>query len=490
MKKVLILIFIMFFSQNTIYAEDELIWDYKNDQFVKELIQGQNSASEVEKQRRLDEELSKNLGINLIYTNLSECVKVAIDNNYNIKSRNSIKKQHYWEYKNANTQFLPNVSYLYTMQYIDGKFLVGGVLLDKFDELPIQNIFQAEWLGTKQGKVFFTNARTKNTLKASTSTLEYTRDEVILQTALIYYDLLSQKLQFDVFKSDVIDRTQQYKLVKARYDAGLDSRYYVDRAEASVANAQQLYIAAFNKLRLTQAKLANVMGIEILDAIYPTETSIETKELIESTYTIDTLYDMALVTRDDLKAAKLHIEALKAERSSNYLDFAPNTYASYQRGLVGTPDSGFGPNSIITLNVTFPLGENLGLGTFTKIKAYNERIESEKYKLTIMMRNAKESILGSYYDSKTALERIEAAKKEVKAADSSVKQSTMRYKVGAGVFSDVIAAQSVKILARQTLIRAVTDYNQAQVQLLFNSGILSINSVLNGYCSKTKNAPP
>lgn len=78
MKKVLILIFIMFFSQNIIYAEDELIWDYKNDEFIKELIQGKTTATEVEKQKRLDDELSKNLGINLIYTNLAECLKISI----------------------------------------------------------------------------------------------------------------------------------------------------------------------------------------------------------------------------------------------------------------------------------------------------------------------------------------------------------------------------------------------------------------------------
>ncbi len=481
MKKFIIVIFILFFFQNILYAEDDVIWDYNNDEFIKELLQGNSSESEAAKQRILDEEISKNLGIDLVYTNLSECLKIALDNNYAIKNRYSVQKQHYWEYKNANTQFLPNVSYQYTLQYIDGKFLVGGVLIDKFDELPMQNIWLAEWKGTQQGKVFFLNAQKKHTLNASKSTLEFTRDEIILKTSLAYYDLLSQKMRVEVYKSNLIDRIYQYKLVKARFDAGLENKYYVTRAETEVATAKQAYITGFNNLRLLQAKLANLMGIEVLYAIYPSESSIQLHQLVEDKYSIDSLYDMALLTRDDLRAARLRIEALKAERSSNYMDFAPDTYAAYQRAIVGTPKSGFGPGTVISLFVTVPLGKNLGLGTATTIKAFNARIEAEQFSLTELTRSVKESILGSYYNSKSALEKIESAKKAVKSSEESVKISLMRAKVGQGVYTDVIQAQTLKIAAQEQLIQNIIEYNKAQTQLLFDTGIISVSGVLKGY---------
>ncbi len=481
MKKCLIVIIILFFFQNIIYAEDELIWDYKNDAFIKELLEGKTSESEAAKQKLLDEELSKSLDINLVYTNLAECLKTAVDNNYSIKTNESRKKQHYWEYKNANAQFLPDFSYQYTLQYIDGKFLVGGVLLDKFDELPIQNIFQIGWTNFQLGTTVMENVRRKHTLKATYSTLDYSRDEIILQTTLTYYDLLSQKLQVDVYKTNLFDRLQQYKLVKAKYEAGIESKYYVTRAEVEVARAKQTYITAFNNLRLTQAKLANLMGIEVLEAVYPTETSIQTRKLIEDKFTINSLYNMAMLTRDDIRAEKSKIEALKAERSSNYFDFAPSTTATYARSMVGTPDSGFGPNTTISLFATIPLGKKMGIGTATTIKAYNARIEAEQYKLTNLTRSVKESILGSYYNSKSALEKIESAKKEVEAADESVRIAIVRAKVGEGVFTDVIQAQTQKTLAQELLIRTTTEYNKAQAQLLFDSGIISVSSILNGY---------
>ncbi len=481
MKKLLIVIIILFFFQNTIYAEDEVIWDYRNDEFIKELLKDNPNASDAAKQKLLDEELSKNLGIDLIYTDLAECLKIALDNNYTMKQKERSKEQAYWEYKNANAQFLPDFSYQYTMQYIDGKFLVGGVLLDRFDELPIQNIFQLEWGGVQQGKLFFLNKQRKSLLKASRSTVDYTRDEIILKVTLAYYDLLSQKLQFEVFKSNLLDRLYQYRMVKAKYEAGIESKYYVTRAETEVAGARQNYITAANSLRLTQAKLANLMGVEILDAIYPSEGSIQIRKLVEDKYSIEKLYEIALQSRDDVLAEKLKIDALVAEKNSNYLDFAPKTTSSYARSIVGTPSSGFGPNTTISLGVTFPLGKNLGFGTMTTIKAYKARVESEEYKLTNLIRSVKESILGSYYNSKSAYEKIEAAKSEVRAADESVTIAIAQAKVGIGVFTDVIYAQNKKIQAQEVLIRTTTEYNKAQAQLLFDAGIISLNAVLNGY---------
>lgn len=492
MKKVLILIFIMFFSQNIIYAEDGLIWDSQKDEFIKELIQGKSSASEAEKQRRLDEELSKNLGINLIYTNLAECIKIAVDNNYNIKTKSCTKKQNYWENKNAKMQFLPDFFYGYTWQKLDGQFLVGGIAVRDVHEIALQSTFQLNWSTVKQGKLFFLNAQTRNAYNAANSTLEYTRDEVILQTTLTYYDLLSQKLKFEVSKSNLIDRTQQYKLIKARYEAGLENKYYVARADAEVAQAKQLYITSFNNLRLTQAKLANIMGIEILDAIYPYETSVESRELVENKYSIDSLYDMALVSRDDVRAVKLNIEALKAERSSTYMDFVPKMDITFASSNAGTVRLGTAPNTQLSVYLVAPLGQNLGLGTATKIKAYNSRIGAEQYKLVNLTRSVKESILGSYYDSKTALERVEAAKKQVSAADESVKISIVRTKIGDGTFTDVIAAQTAKVIARESLIQNVIEYNKAQAKLLFDSGIISVNSILKDYKvpQQTTTVPP
>lgn len=480
MKKVLSLIIIIFFSQSVTLGEEALIWDYNKDKFLNDLLKGKSNIYSVVEQKKLDDELSKNLEVELIYTNLKDCLTIALDNNYSIKSSSNINKAERWEVKNSKAQFLPDATYFYNIQNLSGTYLVGGIVTDNVNEVPIESTIQLDLTGNYVQKAFY-YAQRKNILKASGSNLKFTRDQVIRDTALNYYDLLGLKLNLGVLKTNLLDRHEQYKLTKARYKSGLGSKFDVVRAEAEEAKAKQEYISAFNNIRLKQARLANIMGIEILNAIYPTETSIDTRELVDKSYDIEKLYNNALATRYDINAKKWDIEALKAQRSSNYADYAPELILLYQNSMMGTKRLGLYPSNTLGLFTTISLGDKLGVGTYTKIKAYNARIESEKNKLIELTRSIKESILGSYYNSRTALERIEAAKKEVEASDESLKISLVRLAVGQSTFLDVIAAQNIKVTARQRLISTIIEYNRAQVQLLFDSGTISVNSVLYNY---------
>ncbi len=490
MKKILILFIIILFSQKCVFADDKLIWDYKKDDFINEVITGKETAEEIEKQRKLDEELSQNLDIEIVYTNLCECLKIAVDNNFAIKTKVSEKRETYWNYKNANSQFLPDFNYSFDIQRYAGTFLVGGIVTDDVNETAITSNINLLWSTVKQGKLFFLKAQRKHNYLAADSKKEFTKDEIVLKTTLAYYDLLKQKMQFEVFKSNLADRNEQLRLTKARFQVGLGDKFDVLRAEAQVAQARQTYIASFNRLRLTQAKLANLMGINVLTAIYPSETTVEPRSLLDDKYTIEQLYQMALLTRDDVRAAKQQIEATKAERSSNYMDFVPKLDIYYSNGHQGTIRLGVYPNNTIGATVVVPLGQNLGVGTMTTVKAYNARIEAEQNKLTELTRNVKESIIGSYYDSKTALERLDAAKKEVTAADQSARIAFVRVKVGQSTLLDLLQAQTTKITAREALIETVIDYNKAQAQLLFDSGIISVGSVLKDYKMPAKTSLP
>ncbi len=479
----------MLLIQKCAFADGELIWNYKHDNFIKEIISGKQSPEELKKQSEFDSDLKKDLGIELVYTNLSECLQIAVDNNFNMKIKNSQKREHYWNYQNAKAQFLPDVNYTLDMQHYNGTFVVGGIVPDSVDETAVISDFNFVWSTVKQGKLFFLNAQRKHNYRAADSNYMYTKDEVILNTTLAYYDLLKQKLKFEVLHANIDDREQQLRLTKARYDVGLGDRFDVLRAEAQLAQAKQQYIATFNRVRLAQAKLANIMGVDVIIPIFPSEHTVEIRNLIEEKYQINELYNMAVCSRDDINATKQEIKALQAERSSNYMDFVPKLDVYASKGLQGTLRLGLYGNQTVGFELTVPLGENLGVGTMTKVKAYNAKIEAKQYELTNLTRRVKESIIGSYYDSKTALERIESAKKEVLASDQSAHIAYVKMKVGNATFLDVLQAQTTKITSRESLIEAIIDYNKAQTQLLFDSGIISVSGVLKDYSQPIATTP-
>ena len=68
------------------YGEESpgLIWDYRNDNFIESLKEGHGSYDELTK-KDLDDQIKQGLDINLIPIDLSTCIYVAMENNYDIK---------------------------------------------------------------------------------------------------------------------------------------------------------------------------------------------------------------------------------------------------------------------------------------------------------------------------------------------------------------------------------------------------------------------
>ena len=459
---------------------------FQNESYMalSKIVKGQASISDIEKQVILDREIARELNSSFIYTDLEECIKIASDNNYDIKISSAVKEETYWQNMNAKMQLLPDVYYNFDIANLGGRYLVGGILAATAHEVPIQSQVGIAWSTINQGKYFFYMAQTKNMFKSAAFGYEFEKERVLLNTVLAYYDLLSMKRQIEVQKVNLYDRVEQLKYTKARFDAGLGTLYDVKRAQAEVAGAQQEYTEALNSLRLLQAQLANIMGVDILDAVYPFEITVDIRELVDPKIDIEKLYKQALESREDIKAKEAEINAFRAQRSSNITDIVPAITVAYQNGYVGTKRVGLGQQNSLTLDITAYLGKNMLMGTITQLKSDSAVVKQKKLELINLKRQIKEDILNSYYDSENALKKIEASKVEVESADISLDLSIANMKAGEATFIDVIASQNLKVQANINLIKNMIEYNKAQAQLLFDIGLLSPDNVLKDYKNK------
>ena len=124
------------------------------------------------------------------------------------------------------------------------------------------------------------------------------------------------------------------------------------------------------------------------------------------------------------------------------------------------------------------------LGTITQMKADTAVLRAKKLELINLQRTVKENILNAFYDSENAIKKIEASKSETEAANHSVELSLANMKAGEATFIDVIASQNLKVKANITLITNMIEYNKAQSKLLFEIGLISVDSVLKDYQKK------
>lgn len=454
------------------------IWDYARQDFITDALSGNMSFFDSKKQEIIDKEVEQNLGIKLIPTDLETCLKAAVEHNYTLKEKKFETRQNLWEKRNAYAQFLPTAEYNYSIYWLSGTFLVGGIVQDHVHEIPIQSNFTFNWDFFDKGKSFFGVSQRRSLYKASIAMQEFTREEVILKTATEYYTLLKNKTEIDIYATNMLDRKAQYDLTNARFQVGVGTKFDIYRAEAELAKAKQQYITAFNAIRTTQAKLANTTGIDVLTPLYPKDNVINEKNL--SDIEVDKLIELSKKERQDIVAERKKISAMKAERSSQYTDFIPSVNAGFVYAKNGVKRFGLYPSTTFLITVNAPLGKRLGIGTFTKIKAYNEQIKAMETALIQKLRDIEASIITSKQDSASAKERIEASKKELFAAEKSLESSIVLMNTGEATFLDVIQAQGLKVAAQVGLAQNIADYNISQVQILFDAGIISVDSILNG----------
>ena len=456
-------------------------FENKSYKYISEGLKGRKTLSDIEKYKILDYELERELDTKFVYADLSECIKIALEGNYDIKINEAEVLNAFWLHKNALVQVLPEIYYNYDISNLSGQYLIGGILAATEHEVPIQSFFYAEWPVFNKGKYFFYASQMNSILKAARFNLEFTKNETILNTVNAYYDLLSSKMQIEVQKINLYDRVEQLKYTEARFEAGIGTLYDVKRAQAETAGAQQDYTSALNTFRLEQAKLANIIGIDIFTSIYPYEIEIDKRELVDSSIDLESLYAQSLALREDIKAKQAEINAYRALRSSNYTDIIPAANITYRNGHVGTKASGLAPSNTITLDIRMSLGKNMLAGTITNIKAGSALVKTKKLELENLKRQIKEDILNSYYDSLNSLKKIEAAKAETEAADVSLDLSLENMKAGEATFLDVIASQNLKVKSNLNLIKNMIEYNKAQSKLLFDTGMINPENILKDY---------
>ena len=489
MKNIIIAILIYFLIIPCGYCDDGLIWNYKNESYIKS-IQNCDAATIKKRQRDLDNAIRKGLDIDLIPLSLDDCLKIALCNNATMQLRKSQSAEKKWLYKNSLADMIPDIYGRYLLQDVRGEFLVGDLLLRRINTNPVYMGITVDYpIGN--GSIFFNMASKKKQLLAAEHIAAFSKEEVILKTTLNYYSLLETKLNIEVLISNLKDRAEQLKLMEARKKIGVGSGYEVLRAESELAQAKSALITEINALRLKQANLTYVMGIDIAATVYPMENSVEVRKLNENNCGVEELYQIALKLREDVLAKEAEIKSLIIEKNKNYTDFAPRLELAYEYGRAGTLQTGsLRPNHTYSLSVIWPVGSKLGVATITKKNADLEKIKSAKLELRILQGDIKQAILNSYYNSKTALEKIEANKKEVTTAEESLRYSVVGFSIGTNNLLDIISSQTQKVSAQQTLIRSIIEYNKAQTQLLFDTGTITAEGVLKNYKtpSNLKNA--
>ena len=431
---------------------------------------------------------------------LNDALAISMEKNFDIKIFGQKAEKNKWDYYASIADFLPNIDLEQGVQKNIGEFVVSGIIPDSVKETAVQLNFYYDY--TISASKYFNLQIARNQYKSQKKILEFTKEEVLKNSTIQYYELLESKRKIEILKTNLKQIKEQLRINTEKQTAGIGTKFDVLRAQADLARANQELTLANDVYRFNQAKLANIIGLSVFIQLVPDDKDIKIKEIFKDCFDIDKAKDMAISNRQDLQAAKFDIEAARQKRNKLYANYLPDIALfgiSSEQGVVGNkvaPNHQFGVFVGWDLKyryynqVSYFAGQGLGLIGYADIKSKTAELNESKLTYIKKSRNIEENLVRTFFNTVASRSLIDSTWAEVQAASESRNISVIRLKAGIGTFIDVLQAQSSYTTAKINHVAAVLGYNKSQVELLFEMGVISVNNILEGFnsnnCGTTK----
>lgn len=310
-----------------------------------------------------------------------------------------------------------------------------------------------------------------------------TKLEVIRQLANVdraYWRLTAAEGELEV-------RLKQYDLAKAQLDkagrrvkAGDAANIEVTRAESGLASRLQAIIAAENTVLQRQRELKRVVNVPGLDVRTKTRVKPGTQaDAVKYDFDGAALADSGVANRMEMLELELRLAAdystIEFNKNQALPDLALDFQYSFEglaaafRPSVNRAGEGQFETYSVSLNGQIPIGNEAAKARvqqaiLTRLQRLSTK-DARRQSIEQEVLNAVDSVNSNW-------QQIQAGRQAVYAAGREVDAEQRQFDAGARTSTDVLDAATRLADAESSLIRAVTDYQIAQVDLAFATGTL------------------
>ncbi len=412
---------------------------------------------------------------------LEDALKLAIGQNITIDIDQAQLKAAQSDYLYRLSDLLPDVTLGYNQSRFVGVAQIFGAQTIDITRTTYQPIITANYSIYSAGQNIFEIRASREREKAQESLLEDTRQTVLTEVALAYYDLQQAYWDRAIALRAIQESELEVALSQARLESGVGLRLDLLQAQSVLAQRQQDLVAAENSISQNSLRLARLLNLDIDVDIVPPELEStvtrllpETLDYAEMVRLAETLNPRLLALENLYQAERTDVKALIASVFPRF------DITAYINGT-GPSLSSLGLTRFIGVQVTTDLLQNLGVGKPLLIR--RAKAEAQTADLTVRdARRALEQGIGqNRLDMQASLKQIDILHDRLKFAQAAYDQAYGRLREGVGTSVDLENAMARLTLSRFELARAFLNYNRSQVQLLASLGVTSVETLTRGY---------
>ena len=353
-------------------------------------------------------------------------------------------------------------------------FPVGGVPT----KILFGETFYSRTFGATASQTLFNGFQTANKTRqaesqvdAARETLRVTEQQVLLDAATAYMNLLRDGAILELNQSNVQVLTEQLKQTRDRFNVGEVTRTDVAQAKSRLAAGRSALLGAQSNYVTSQANYRRVIGVD------PGKLAPGTSVDRLSPHTLPKAIAQGQALNPSVLAAMYGVDvaelAVKISEGALYPNLAVAASASY--GVQPAFETNKETQASVLGQLTIPIYQ--GGAEYSTIRQSKETLGQQRLSLDTNRDQARATVVQSWGQLDAAKAQIESTTAQVNAAEIALNGVREEARVGQRTTLDVLNAQQELVNARVAFVTAQHDRVVASYTLLAAVGTLSMQKL-------------
>ena len=412
---------------------------------------------------------------------LRRCVEHAVEHNISVRQyENAVERQRV-QLSTARNQRLPNLLASASENINFGRSLT-------IDNTYANKTTNSTSFSLDTSVPLFTGFSIPNNVKlnrlnlaAATADLEKAKNDIRVQVAQAYVQILYSMEISEVAHRQVAIDSQQVARLQALYDVGKASEAQLSQQKASLAQGQLTATQADNSLQLALLSLSQLLelpspeGFTIVKPVVD-DTALQNKPIGEGP---EAIYAEAVGTRPEVEAQQLRLKvadrniALAKANLYPQLSFYAGLGTNYFK-TSGMYAESFG--SQMKHNFSQYLGLNLSYTIFNRLQTRNSirtaRIDYQNQLLALdnTKKTLYKEIQQVYYNTVAARQKLVSSQQAQVSAGDAFRLTTAKYEQGKANITEFNEAKNNYLKTESDLTQARYEFLYQQALILFYRG--------------------
>ena len=405
---------------------------------------------------------------------LRKCVDYAIEHNISIKQRENVKRQQQLQLSNAKNSRLPNLDGSVSQNFSFGRGLTS-------DNTYTNKSTSSTSFSLGTSVPLFTGLRIPNMIKlnqlnleASTADLEKAKNDISVQVAQAYVQILYSLEIAEVARRQVSIDSMQVVRLQAMTDNGKASEAELAQQKATLAQGRLTATQAQNQYEQAVLTLTQLLELPSADKFTVERPKVGDIDSNNEKYSVEAIYAEALGVKPEVRAEELRLKGSEYNINIARSGWYPQLSLSAGLGTNYYKTSGFKGESFsdqMKNNFSQYIGLNLSVPIFNRFQTRNSvrsaKIERETQQL--QLDNVKKSL---YKEIQQACQAANAASAKYASSIEAGKSSNAAFRLMQAKYENGKANITEFNEAKNNLMKAESDLAQAKYEFVFQTTLV------------------